>query len=100
MRITPALALPIVLGQQRVRGVDTTIVDGAGERGRGPRDVTADVMVAVALGAPLAVAGVTQPLTDWPYEQYRQRHGVLRGKGTPPGPGPKAGPGTRSVTAG
>jgi peptidoglycan/LPS O-acetylase OafA/YrhL len=35
-------------------------------------------MVAVALGATIAVAWVTQPLTDWPYEQYRRRHGILR----------------------
>jgi peptidoglycan/LPS O-acetylase OafA/YrhL len=79
-----ALALHIFLWQQLVLGVVNKIVDGNDKVDLGPRFLTIVVMAAVALGGTLAVAWVTQPLTDWPYEQYRRRHGTLRRRGAPP----------------
>jgi peptidoglycan/LPS O-acetylase OafA/YrhL len=77
-KVLSALALHIFLWQQLVLGVLNKIVDGNDKVDLGPRAFTCLVMVAVALGATIAVAWVTQPLTDWPYEQYRRRHGILR----------------------
>ena len=36
------------------------------------------VIAAAALLGTISVAWVTQPMTDWPYERYRQLHGLLR----------------------
>jgi peptidoglycan/LPS O-acetylase OafA/YrhL len=79
-----ALALHIYLWHQLVLGVMNLLLpNGMGETDFGPRWAMAAVLVAVALGGSIAVAWVTQPLTDWPYERYRSRHGLLRVKGAP-----------------
>ncbi|WP_426571813.1 acyltransferase family protein [Aquihabitans sp. McL0605] len=99
-KVLSALALHIFLWQQLVLGVLNKIVGGNDKVDLGPRFLTCLVMVAVALGATIAVAWVTQPLTDWPYEQYRKRNGILRRRGTPPPSRSDRGPGPRTVTAG
>jgi peptidoglycan/LPS O-acetylase OafA/YrhL len=77
-----ALALHIYLWHQLVLGVMNLLLpNGMGETDFGPRWFMAAVLVVVALAGSIAVAWVTQPLTDWPYERYRSRHGLLRAKG-------------------
>lgn len=77
-----ALALHIYLWHQLVLGVMNQLLpNGMGEVDFGPRFVEGAVLVAVALTGSIAVAWVTQPATDWPYERYRSRHGMLRGRG-------------------
>ncbi|MCB0971308.1 MAG: acyltransferase [Acidimicrobiales bacterium] len=84
-----ALALHIYLWHQLVLGVINRLLqtpDGSGGIGEvdfAPRFVMGVVLVAVALGGTIAVAWVTQPVTDWPYERYRSRHGLLRARGAP-----------------
>jgi peptidoglycan/LPS O-acetylase OafA/YrhL len=78
-----ALALHIYLWHQLVLGVMNQLLpNGMGEVDFAPRFVMGAVLVAVALGGSIAVAWVTQPVTDWPYERYRSRHGMLR-RGAP-----------------
>lgn len=78
-----ALALHIYLWHQLVLGVINLLLpNGMGELDFAPRWVEAIVICAVALLGTIALAWVTQPLTDWPYERYRSVHGLLR-RGAP-----------------
>lgn len=76
------LALHIYLWHQLVLGIINAILDssvgGIGKLDLGTRFVTGAVLVAVALGGTIVVAWVSQPFTDWPYERFRARHGLLR----------------------
>ncbi|WP_421118966.1 acyltransferase family protein [Aquihabitans daechungensis] len=99
-KVLSALALHIFLWQQLVLGVLNKIVDGNDKVDLGPRFVTITVMAAVALGATIAVAWVTQPFTDWPYEKYRRRHGTLRRRGAPPPRGDRPARRSRPIEAG
>ena len=57
---------------------------GLGELDFAPRWIEAIVICTATLLGTIAVAWVTQPFTDWPYERYRQVHGLLRrGAGSP-----------------
>ena len=74
-----ALALHIYLWHQLVLGVlNLMLPNGLGELDFAPRWIEAGVIAAAALFGTISVAWVTQPLTDWPYERYRQVHGLLR----------------------
>jgi peptidoglycan/LPS O-acetylase OafA/YrhL len=80
-----ALALHVYLWHQLVIGVINNLIpNGIGELDFAPRFVMGVVMVAVAVAGSIAVAWVSQPLTDQFYERYRQRHGMLRAAGAPP----------------
>lgn len=82
-----ALALHIYLWHQLVLGVlNLMLPNGLGELDFAPRWAEAVVICTVALLGSIAVAWVTQPLTDWPYERYRALHGLLR-RGAPPASG-------------
>lgn len=95
-----ALALHIYLWHQLVLGVMNQLLpNGMGQTDFGPRWFMVIVLAAVALGGTIAVAWVSQPLTDWPYERYRARHGLLRAKGAPRDRAPASG-GPRPVPAG
>lgn len=98
-----ALALHIYLWHQLVLGVMNLLLQDSGSGGLGetdfaPRFVMGIVLAAVALGGTIAVAWVTQPVTDWPYERYRSRHGLLRARGAPKEAPPTRG--ARPVAAG
>ena len=97
-----ALALHIYLWHQFVLGVINLLLPhGIGDVDLGPRWLTGLVLVAMALGGTIAVAWVSQPFTDWPYEQYRKRKGMLRPGAVAPGvSGRGAGTGSRPVRAG
>lgn len=74
-----ALALHIYLWHQLVLGVlNLMLPNGLGELDFAPRAIEVTVIAAAALLGTISVAWVTQPMTDWPYERYRQVHGLLR----------------------
>lgn len=73
------MALHIYLWHQLVLGVlNLMLPNGLGELDFAPRWIEAIVICAAALFGTISVAWVTQPFTDWPYERYRSRHGLLR----------------------
>lgn len=81
-----ALALHIYLWHQLVIGVINLMpANGIGEMDWGPRWVEGFTVCLAALLGTISVAWVTQPATDWPYERYRSRHGLLR-RGAPSRP--------------
>src|SRR5690606_7772215 len=80
------LALHIYLWHQLVLGIMNLQFGGLDKADLGSRFVTGFGLVVVALGGSIIVAKMSQPLTDWPYERYRARHGRSRGRGATPAP--------------
>ncbi|HWJ97424.1 MAG TPA: hypothetical protein VNQ33_04645, partial [Acidimicrobiales bacterium] len=64
-----------------------------------PRWIEAVVICAAALFGTISVAWVTQPMTDWPYERYRQLHGLLRRGAGPSSATRPASSGTQPASA-
>ncbi len=96
-----ALALHIYLWHQLVLGVlNLMLPHGLGEMDFAPRWIEAIVICAAALFGTISVAWVTQPMTDWPYERYRQLHGLLRRGAGPSGAARPAPSGTQPASAG
>ncbi|MEZ5203778.1 MAG: acyltransferase family protein [Acidimicrobiales bacterium] len=96
-----ALALHIYLWHQLVLGVlNLMLPHGLGELDFAPRWIEVIVICAAALFGTISVAWVTQPLTDWPYERYRQVHGLLRRGAGPSGASRPAPAGPRPASAG
>ncbi|MGN6696297.1 MAG: acyltransferase family protein [Aquihabitans sp.] len=95
-----ALALHIYLWHQLVLGVlNLMLPHGLGEMDFAPRWIEAAVICAAALFGTISVAWVTQPMTDWPYERYRQLHGLLRRGAGPSGAARPAASGTQPASA-
>jgi peptidoglycan/LPS O-acetylase OafA/YrhL len=91
MKPISGLALHIYLWHQLVLGLINKLLDKWGYGGidkvdLGPRWFTGLVLVFVALVGTILVARASQPITDWPYEQYRAVKGRLRGRGAAPQP--------------
>ena len=95
-----ALALHIYLWHQLVLGVlNLMLPHGLGEMDFAPRWIEAVVICAAALFGTISVAWVTQPMTDWPYERYRQLHGLLRRGAGPSSATRPASSGTQPASA-
>ena len=76
-----ALALHIYLWHQLVLGIMNRAFGGLDKVDLGSKFVTGFVIVIGALAGSILVAWMSQPITDWPYQRYRARHGHLRAEG-------------------